>query len=142
LIPSFKKFAPGWIVKNCGTEMEPGLHARFGGKKNVFVTHPLDKQTACVLSRTATIPAEGKTVLRLVAGHHPKGDWTLIVKANGEQVLCQEVGKETAKNGWLTATVDLSRFAGQKVKLEVLNQASGWAFEAAYWAEINLTSDK
>jgi hypothetical protein len=142
LIPSFNKFALGWTIKNCGTEMEPGLHARFGGKKNVFVSHPLDKQTPCVLSRMAAIPAEGKTILRLVAGHHPRGDWTLIVKADGQQVFRQEVGKETAKNGWLTATVDLSPFAGQKVKLEVLNQPSGWAFEAAYWAEINLTSGK
>jgi len=30
--------------------------------------------------------------------------------------------------------------AGKKVKLEVINQPSGWAFEAAYWARIAVES--
>ena len=39
-----EKFAPGWKITNCGTDMDPGLRAECGGKKNVFVTHPLDRE--------------------------------------------------------------------------------------------------
>jgi len=35
--------------------------------------------------------------------------------------------------------VDLSGFA-KKVKLELVNQPSGWAWEAAYWAAIQVVS--
>jgi hypothetical protein len=32
-----------------------------------------------------------------------------------------------------------AQFAGQKTpKLEIINQPSGWAFDAAYWAEITV----
>jgi hypothetical protein len=36
--------------------------------------------------------------------------------------------------------VDLSDFAGKKVRLELINQPTGWQFEAGYWARISLTS--
>ena len=36
--------------------------------------------------------------------------------------------------------VDLSEFAGKKVKLELINQPTGWTFEGGYWAEIALIS--
>ena len=48
------------------------------------------------------------------------------------------MGKETAKGGWIEATVDLSEHAGKTVKLELLNQPTGWAYEVAYWAEIEI----
>jgi hypothetical protein len=84
--PALKRFTPGWTIKNCGSEIEPGLHDEWAGKKSVFVTHPLDRNTGCKLSRTIEVPA------------------------------------------------------GKKVKLEVVNQPSGWAFEAAYWARIAVES--
>ena len=141
LEPAFKRFAPGWTLKDCGTEMEPGLHADWGGKKKVFVTHPLDKNTGCKLLRSLEVPAGKKTALQLVAGHHPQGDWTLIVKADGKTLLEKSIGKETASGGWLPVEVDLTELAGKKVKLEVANQPSGWAFEAAYWARIAVKSE-
>jgi hypothetical protein len=137
--PSFAKFAPGWKLANCGTEMDPGLRDEMG-RKNVFVTHPLDKQTACTLSRSVEIPAGKKTALLLTVGHHPQGDWTLVVKADGKELLVTPVGKDTAKGNWLDVEVDLSARAGTTVKLELLNQPSGWAYEAAYWARIALES--
>jgi len=140
LEPAFKRFAPGWTLKDCGSEMEPGLHDQWAGKRNVFVTHPLDRNTGCKLLRSVEVPAGKKTTLVLVVGHHPQGDWTLIVKADGKTLLEKSIGKETATGGWLPVEVDLSDLAGKKVKLEVINQPSGWAFEAAYWARIAVES--
>lgn len=135
-----QKFAPGWTVADCGSEMNPGLHAEFGGRKNVLVTHPLDHETGCVLSRAAEIPAGRQTVLQLVVGHHPQGDFDLLVRANGKELLRKSIGKETVVNGWTTEKIDLSAYAGRNIKLELINQPSGWAYEAAYWGEIQIDS--
>jgi hypothetical protein len=132
------KFAPGWAVKNCGSDMDPGLRAEWAGKKNVLATHPLDQATACVLSRSVAIQADKKSMLKLVVGHDPQGDFDLIVRADGKELRRKTVGPKTAVNHWLTEQVDLSAYAGKTVQLELLNQANGWAYEAAYWAEISL----
>ena len=43
--------------------------------------------------------------------------------------------------GAIQLVYNLSKFAGQKVKIELVNQPTGWAFEAAYWSEIKLVSE-
>ncbi len=137
---AFEKFAPGWRMADCGRDMGPGLLSEWNGKKNVFLTHPLMELVGCVLSRKVAIPQGKRTTLRLVVGHHPDGDWQLIVKANGDERLKQTIGKDTAPGGWKTIEVDLSDYVGKTVNLELVNQPTGWMCEAAYWAEISLNS--
>ena len=134
------KFAPGWKVKSCGFDMDPGLKEQELGKSNVLVTHPLDRTTGCQLSRQIKLPAGKKTTLRFTVGHHPDGDWDLIVAVNGKEITRKAVSKETAPDGWMQTEIDLSDFAGKQVKLELINQPTGWQYEAAYWAEISLVS--
>jgi len=136
MVQAVEKFAPGWNVADCGSDMNPGLREEFGGKKNFLVTHPLDNQTGCVLTKQVDVPAGKRTALRLVVGHDPKGDWLLIVKAEGKELLSKPVSKETCTDGWLTVQVDLTALAGKSVKLELLNQPTGWSWEAGCWAEI------
>lgn len=131
-----EKFAPGWKVAQCGPDMDPGLRAEERGRKNVLVTHPLEEGTPCILSRGVDVPAGKKTTLRLVVGHHPQGDWDLIVKGDGKELLRKPVGRETATDGWMEVAVDLAPFAGRTVKLELLNQPTGWQYEAGYWVVI------
>jgi hypothetical protein len=141
LSEAISKFAPGWKVAKCGEDMNPGLRDEWAGKKNILMTHPLDRNTGCVLSKKVKIPAGQKTKLHLVVGHHPEGDWTLLVKADGKELLKTTVGKERAENGWMQADVDFSAYAGKEIKLELVNKASDWKFEAAYWAKIELISE-
>ncbi|MHC4084858.1 MAG: ADP-ribosylglycohydrolase family protein [Planctomycetota bacterium] len=142
LSKAISKFAPGWKVTKCGDDMNPGLRAEWGGKKNVLMTHPLSRSVGCILSKKVKIPAGKKTSLRFVVGHHPEGDWTLLVKTDGKELLKKSVGKDTAKNGWLGFDVDISEeCAGKEIKLELVNKASDWKFEAAYWAKIELISE-
>lgn len=138
LAEPFKRFLPYWTLLNCGPDMDPGLRAELNGRKNVFVTHPLNPQTPCILMTSWNVPAEGKWRLVLVVGHHPEGDWDLVVRADGREVLRQTVGKATARSGWLETGVDLSPYAGRWVRLELLNQPTGWAFEGAYWGKIEM----
>jgi len=141
LSEAISKFAPGWKVAKCGEDMNPGLLAEWAGKKNVLMTHPLDRNTGCVISKKLKIPAGQKTKLKLVVGHHPDGDWTLLVKADGKELLKRTVGKETAENGWMQAEVNLSDYAGKEINLELVNKASDWQWEAGYWAKIELTRE-
>lgn len=136
-----KRFAPGWRIADCGGDMDPGLRNEARGRKNVLVTHPLNRDTACVLSRRVEVPAGRKTSLKLVVGHHPRGDWTLIVRVDGKELLRESVGEDTATGGWMEASVDLSAFAGRTVALHLVNQPSGWAYEAGYWAKIAVESE-
>jgi hypothetical protein len=139
---AIEKFALGWKVSNCGTDMDPGLRAEWQNRKNVLVTHPLDRDTGCVIRKTVDVPAGKKTTLRFVVGHDPQGDFDLIVRADGKQLLRKPVNRLTVTDGhWLKETVDLSALAGRSVKLELVNHPSGWAYEAAYWAEIAISSE-
>jgi hypothetical protein len=86
------------------------------------------------------VPVNGKTTLHLVVGHDPNGDFDLIVKADSKELLRKPVDAKTAPDLWLTLDIDLSKYAGDKVKIELVNQPTGWNNEAAYWAEIAVIS--
>ena len=137
----FEKFAPGWAMANCGSEMNPGLRADERGHKNVLVTHPLDKDTPCVLSRKIEISAGKKTSIKLMVGRHSAGDWDLVVRADMRELLRKSVDKTTAPNGWLDVSVDLSEYQGKSVLMELYNQPSGWCNEAAYWEKISIVTE-
>jgi hypothetical protein len=134
------KFAPGWKIADCGPDMDPGLRAEWGGKKNVLVTHPADPSTGCVLTRKLDLPAGKKTTLHLVVGHAPQGDFDLIVRMGKKELLRKPVSAQTATDGWLVQDIDLSPYAGREAKIQLVNQPTGWSFEAAYWAEIAVVS--
>jgi hypothetical protein len=136
-----ERFAPGWRVSRCGEDMNPGLREELRGRENVLVTHPLREGVACVLSRSINLPVDRKSMLKLVVGHDARGDWDLIVKADGEPLLQKTIGPETTSLGWTEVDVNLSRFAGRTVKLELVNEPTGWHYEGAYWAEISILSE-
>ena len=134
------QFAPGWKVSKCGEDMSPGLYDEKRGKKNVLVTHPLNQSTGCVISRKLEFAANKKTTLKLVVGNDERGDWDLIIKANGRELTRKTISGETAPGGWLDVKVDLSPYAGKTIELELINQPTAWKFEAGHWAEISLES--
>jgi len=138
MAPIVAQFAPGWQIRDCGLEMDPGMRANYRGRDRVLVTHPDDGATPAVIWREGTIPANSQGTLRLVVSHHDGGDWQLIVKFNDKEVVNTPVSAESVTDGWLTVDIDLAPYAGQTVKAELLNAPTGWFCEAAYWAEISL----
>jgi hypothetical protein len=136
------RFAPGWNVTNCGDAMKPGLATSVRGKSNVLVTHPRDTVTPCTLAKTVDIPAGKRTILTVEVSHHERGDWLLSLNIDGQQKHApKNISVATCPEGWQTVEFDLSDWAGQTVKLELLNQATAWNFEAGYWAEITIVSN-
>jgi arylsulfatase A-like enzyme len=130
-----EKFAPGWKVKNWGgPAMNPGLRQKWQGRSNVLLTHPRSQDLPCVLSRSFEVPAGKKTALQFAVNNHPKGNWTLVVRIDGDEVLKKSIEEST----WQEFRFDLSKHAGETIKIELENRASDWAFEAAYWSRMEL----
>ncbi len=135
---SIAEFAPGWRIEHCGLEMDPGIRATYRGRQRVLLTHPDDGETPAVLWREVAIPTGSAAALHLTVSHHDGGDWQLMVKIDGEEVLNTPVGKDTVVDGWQTEKIDLAPYAGKIVRVELFNQPTGWFCEAAYWGEITL----
>ena len=126
-------FAPGWKVRDWGgPAMKPGLRTQWDGRKKVLLTHPLSQTVPCVLSRKIEVPVGKKTMLDLEATNHPKGNWKLVVMINGNQAL----NKDIEETKWQHIRIDLTKYAGKSVTIELQNRATGWFNEAAYWSQI------
>ena len=131
---------PGFTTSESG-ERGVALLAEHFGRDNVLRTHPVSKDKPCVLSIKLTPPADKKTKLILDLSHDPKGDWRLVVRGNGQRMADEMISKETCANGWRTITVDLTKFAGQELKLDLVNQANDWSWEFAYWGAARIISE-
>jgi len=53
---------------------------------------------------------------------------------NGMQAL----NKDIEETKWRQFEVDLAKYAGESVTIELQNRATGWSHEAAYWSKIKL----
>ncbi|MEP6985466.1 MAG: ADP-ribosylglycohydrolase family protein [Chloroflexota bacterium] len=133
-----QRFAPDWDVVGCLDNPHLGLKAELLGRKNVLFTLPSSRTVPCRLINTINLPNDVPKVLHLVVSNFPGGDWILVVKANGQKLLEQIVSDKTTTDGWLQVDVDLSIYAGQPTRLEVLNQAYGRSWEGGYWAMVEV----
>ena len=114
--------------------MKPGLRTQWDGRNKVLLTHPLSKTVPCVLFRQFNVPAGKKTSLKLEVTNNPKGNWKLVILINGAQALSKDI-EETK---WQQVHIDLTKYAGESVAIELQNRATGWSHEAAYWSQIKL----
>jgi hypothetical protein len=106
------------------------------GKTNVLRTHPKDQKTPAVLRAALILPANKKSRLELEVHRYPEGDWNLIVLANGEKLQETLINKNNANEKWANVSVDLSKFAGRPVLLEIRNAPNNWQREDAYWSRV------
>ncbi len=106
-------------------------------------THPLDRNTPCVLGNNRVdVPKGKKTSLKLRVSHHPHGDWQLRVLVGDQVITDTIVGPETVGPGeWLDVSVDLSQFAGRRIPLSIENRANEWHNEWAYWNKIEIVTE-
>jgi putative heme-binding domain-containing protein len=130
---------PGFTTGGSG-EGGVAILAEHFGRPGVLRTHPLDRGKPCVLRASVDVPAGKQTQLALDVSHDPRGDWQLIVKANGKSIHDALVSPTTTHGGWAEVKIDLSAFAGRKVELELLNQPNGWSWEFGYWGRVEIIS--
>ncbi|MDA1016218.1 MAG: hypothetical protein O3A00_17400 [Planctomycetota bacterium] len=108
------------------------------GRKNVVRTLPVAPGKPCVLQAAVSLPKGKPAKLVATVSHMPDADWQFLVFANGKKLHDSLVGKATAKDGWRDIELDLSRFAGQDVLLEVHNHPNNWPNEAAFWEKLDV----
>jgi hypothetical protein len=132
------QIAPGFST--LASEQGVWLYKQHEGKPHVLRTHPPAQNVPCILRSPLAVPAGKHTELRLSVTHNPNADWQLIVIANGERLHDSLISKDTAQNGWADVTVDLSRFAGHNIVLELHNHPNNWSWEFAYWGRIEVVS--
>ncbi|HTN77027.1 MAG TPA: dehydrogenase, partial [Pirellulaceae bacterium] len=133
---------PGFATTKSGVG-GVGLLSEYQGRAVVVRTHPVTEGQPCALTRTVTVPAGKRTRLALAVAHHaePTGDWQLQVKVDGKELYKSVVGSKTTQQGWLETNIDLTPYAGKAIKLELLNQATGWNHEFGYWGRAEIISE-
>ena len=131
------KFAPGWAIKNCTRDEFFGLHNELVGRENVLTTHPESEEVPCTLYRRVKIPSD-EAKLHLTVGYIDLTDWQLIVKADGDELLNTLVGSDMPEAGWRDITVDLSKYAGSEIMLELQNASNDDIWEVALWTKIEI----
>lgn len=143
---TLQKVAPGFSVKDSG---EGGVvhHTVFRNAEAVQ-THPLDRKTPSRLLTSYRVPKGKKTELQLRVSHHPHGDWQLRILAQPADAPEARVLKDllvssaTVQNDeWLDVSVDLTEYAGQRVKLTLENKPNNWSNEWAYWNRVEIVSE-
>lgn len=123
-------------------EMPQGLGrlAEFRGQPQVVQTQPNGLDKPLTFRAGVHLPAERPMELDLVVTNSPESEWRLIVRANGETIHDRLINDElTSQEGWVRLQVDLARYAGQKVLLEVRDQSGQTPNATAYWKQIALT---
>ena len=122
---------PGWRISECGHLEEAGYEEEHAGRYNLLFTHPPREDVPVVISRRLTLPRnEPKLYVSVIGG----GDFELQVKVNGKVIQRPDVNG----SAWTDLTVDLSKWAGRNVLLEVLNMPTGWRHEEAHWQRIEV----
>lgn len=131
--------APQFATSASGEPIQ--LLREHSGRKLVARTMPPSKEKACVLRSPVSVRNGKKTVLKISAGRYPDGNWQLVVRAAGDDIYRAMVDAESAKGGWLDRDVDLSRFAGKNIVVEVFNQANDWNYEHAFWQRLEVVEE-
>ena len=113
------------------------------GQTDVLRTHPNAQDKPAILRTGLVLPKDKPMMLDLLVSHAVSADWQLVVKANGEVLHDQLIDEKLTQSqrGYASVRVSLSKFAGQKVYLEVLNQSNNWASEFAFWKRVALVEE-
>ena len=128
--------APQFSTTASGESVE--LLKEIEGRQQVVRTMPPAQDKPCILRAPVSVAKGRKTVLEISASRYPDADWNLIVKADGQDLLNSPVNKDTVKDGWSDHEIDLSRFAGKNIVVEVHNHPTGWHYEHAYWQRLRI----
>jgi hypothetical protein len=128
-----------WRVWSSREDGMPQILPAHAGRSNVYLTHPLDRQTPARLEREFAVPAGKRTSLSFWVAPHEKGDWELRAWVAGKAALQRAVGP--ANSGWKQVTMDLTPWAGKEVTVRLENAPTDWSWEHGYWADFALKAE-
>jgi hypothetical protein len=131
--PAIASFAPDFATR----EAAQGLLQKreHFGQSDGWQSHPAEQSKPFVLRTGLVLPADRDQELDLRVSHQPQCDWRLVVRVNGQPIFEKLINDDLTRpqRGWASLQVDLSKFRGQKVLLEICNEANDWNNEHALW---------
>jgi hypothetical protein len=128
-------WAKDWTFEGKGVQTGLAKLYSAGGRDRIWQTHPVNAATPSKWVRTVQLAPGRPHSLRLDVRSHGPQDWKLTILVNGDEVLKQVIDRPD----WQTIEVNLNRYTGQKVKVEMLNGGGGavhWAGEYGYWDRV------
>ena len=138
---------PGWKTSPNAADMKPGYREAYETTKGqvygCVLTHPPAKGRAVTLSRTLKVP-EGSPKLHFAVANSPHGDFRLVVRIDGADMLATLVENPKANDwhGYLRSyDMSLEPWAGKDVTIELVNEPTGWMSEAAVWHDLRVTAN-
>ena len=138
----FDKFKPHWFIENCPNRDDVRLHDQLMGRKRVFVTRPLNYAIGARIMSTVAIPAGKQTKLVLEVASEAEERFRLMVAVDSYPSL-NEIVRNSGRSDdpWRTYEIDLTKFAGQKVFIEILHKRHGKSAGFAAWSKIEVVSE-
>lgn len=117
-------FAPGWRLVSCMEDASMGLKESLEGRSDVLLTKS-GNWMPCVLALKVDLSRELKTTLHLETATQMGHSWTLVVRVNGEEIYRKDHLPTSGEAGWIETNLNLEKFIGRKVLIEVINLPYG-----------------
>lgn len=121
-----------------GRDVPLGRIVEFNGEQNVLKTEVKPEGNRLTWRAGLTLPSDPPKKLELQVSHPPDDEWLLIARVNGHQVYSQKMNKSLTESqqGWAMINVDLKKYAGQKIDLEVSSESIEGRSATTYWKKI------
>ena len=127
-----------WMFEGRGVQTGLArLKESHNGRERLWETHPVNAATPAKWIRSVQLAAGKPHALRLDVCAGRGCDWELSILVNGDELLKRVI----AGDAWQTIEINLNRYAGQRVKVELHNGGGGnprWSNEYAYWDNVRL----
>jgi len=122
----------GWTLVTCEYDKKTRLIDEWHGERNVLVTLSSARKPVR-LARELALPAGTPARLRMKVGLEGDSRFRIDVRVGGDSLLSQTIEPGKTENGWKELEVDLSRYAGGRHWLTVVQRDLGKQPGYAYW---------
>lgn len=135
---------PGWKTSANANDMNPGFQGEVrtlsGCATRCILTHPPKRDEPVVLSRTVKVSSNVAS-LHFCAGNAVGGDSRLVVRIDGMEMLSTLIRspREAHNVDMRPYDISLAPWVGREVKVELLNQPTGWYNEGVFWCDLRVT---
>jgi hypothetical protein len=137
---TFAQWSKGWTISQWNPESNPGLRTQYEGMFNVFVSHPQDDETPCLLTWTGKVPETNPRLRVLVASSNKdyRSSWILRVRINGNEIDKKTIAYKDGRIDWQELSYSLDEYAGTEISIELENASNDSPYNTAYWGKVEI----
>ncbi|WP_457681556.1 hypothetical protein [Thermovibrio sp.] len=120
----------GWkeVAQDLGSASPPSP------ARGVLYLYPPNSEEPAVVVGKVKVPSKGKGEMIIRTAGNRNSSYRLVVKVNGNEVINEEIDGSR----WWSVKVDLSKWKGKEVNVEVLGYPMGWFFNYIFLDKITV----